>query len=146
MATYYPPAGFHFAVKLANSQNDNDSRFQSVAGLTVEYDTESYKEGGENRFEHTLPVRTKYPDLVLKRGFLTENSDFHKWCNQAFFERKFELADIVVTLLNDQHKPIKTWNITGAWAKKWSVSDFNAETNALVIESIEIRYQYFTII
>ena len=68
---YYPPVGFHFKVEFIGVGNDNDTRFQSVSGLTVEYDTESFKEGGENRYEHKLPVRTKYPDLSLKRGMLT---------------------------------------------------------------------------
>jgi len=65
---YYPPVGFHFKVEFVGIGNDNDVRFQSVSGLSVEFDTEAYEEGGENRFEHTLPVRTKYPDLSLKRG------------------------------------------------------------------------------
>ena len=42
-----------------------------MSGLSVEYDVEEFKEGGENRFTHKLPVRTKYADLVLKRGMLT---------------------------------------------------------------------------
>ena len=49
---YYPPVGFHFKVEFIGIGNDNDTRFQSVSGLNVEYDTESFKEGGENRFEH----------------------------------------------------------------------------------------------
>jgi hypothetical protein len=74
MADYYPPWGFYFKVEFDISKNKNDVRFQAVSGLSVEYDYESFKEGGENRFEHKLPVRTKYADLVLKRGMLTESS------------------------------------------------------------------------
>ena len=71
MSVYYPPWGFYYKVEFELSSEPNDARFQSVSGLSVEYDTEEYKEGGENRFTHKLPVRTKYSDLVLKRGMLT---------------------------------------------------------------------------
>ncbi len=143
---YYPPVGFHFSVEFGISKNENDTKFQSVGGLSVEFDTEAFKEGGENRFEHILPVRTKFPDLVLKRGFLTKDSRIFDWCVNAFQNYKFELSEVTIKLLNDEHQPIKTWNIIGAYPKKWSVSDLNAETNAIVVETLELRYKYFTIL
>jgi phage tail-like protein len=141
---YYPPAGFHFRVEFHGIGNDNDSRFQSVSGLNVEYDTESFKEGGENRFEHKLPVRTKYPDISLKRGMLTD-SNVIKWFVQAFQNREFQPADVYITLLNEKHTGIKTWHVRKAWPRKWSVSDFNAQENSLVVETLELSYTYFTV-
>ena len=141
---YYPPVGFHFRVEFVNLGNDNDVRFQTVAGLSVEYDMESYKEGGENRFEHKLPVRTKYADLSLKRGMLKDSSVIN-WCLDAFQNRSFSTVDINVTLLNEQHQPLRTWQVFKAWPKKWSVSDFNAQENSVVIESLELSYSYFTL-
>ena len=141
---YYPPVGFHFKVEFQNIGNDNDSRFQAVSGLSVEYDAESYKEGGENRFEHKLPVRTKYADLSLKRGMLTD-SNVIKWCQQAFVNREFKPATILIKLLNEKHEPLKTWTVNNAWPRKWSVSDFNAQENSLVVESLELSYSYFTV-
>lgn len=141
---YYPPVGFHFKVEFVNIGNDNDTRFQTVSGLTVEYDTESFKEGGENRFEHKLPVRSKYPDLSLKRGMLTD-SKVIEWCRDALQNRQFRPAQINVILLNEQHEPLKTWSIYNAWPKKWSISDFNAQDNSLVVETLDICYSYFTV-
>ena len=77
---YYPPVGFHFKVEFVNLGNNNDTRFQSVSGLNVEFETETFKEGGENRFEHKLPVRTKYPDLSLKRGIAYRFSSYRLVC------------------------------------------------------------------
>jgi phage tail-like protein len=141
---YYPPVGFHFKVEFVGIGNDNDVRFQSVSGLNIEYDTETFKEGGENRFEHKLPMRTKYPDLSLKRGMLTD-SLLIKWLMDALQNRSFKTVQINVTLLNENHEPLKTWQIYNAWPKKWSISDFNAQENSLVVESIDISYTYFTI-
>jgi phage tail-like protein len=141
---YYPPVGFHFKVEFVGIGNDNDIRFQSIGGLNVEYDVESYKEGGENRYEHKLPVRTKYADLSLKRGMLV-SSEVINWCTNAFENRQFRVAQINIMLLNEQHQPLKTWNVFNAWPKKWSVSDFNAQENSVVVESLEISYSYFTV-
>lgn len=141
---YYPPVGFHFKVEFLNLGNDNDCRFQSVSGLSVEYDVESFKEGGENRFEHKLPVRTKYADLALKRGMLTD-SKVIEWCLNAFQKRDFKPAEIDITLLNENHTAIKTWHVHKAWPRKWSVSDMNAMENAIVVETMELSYTHFTI-
>jgi len=141
---YYPPVGFHFRVEFVSIGNDNDIRFQSVSGLNVEYDMESFKEGGENRFEHKLPVRTKYPDLSLKRGMLTD-SKVIKWCLDAFQNRVFKPAEVHVTLLNEKHEPLKTWQIHRAWPKKGAVSDFNAQENSIVVETLELSYSHFTL-
>jgi phage tail-like protein len=141
---YYPPVGFHFKVEFVGIGNDNDVRFQSVSGLNIEFDTEAFKEGGENRFEHTLPVRTKYPDLSLKRGMLTD-SKVIDWCLDAFQNRVFNPVHINIILLNEEHQPLKTWNVYNAWPKKWSVSDLNAQDNSIVIETLDISYNYFTV-
>lgn len=141
---YYPPVGFHFKVEFVGIGNDNDIRFQSVSGLSIEYDTESFKEGGENRFEHKLPVRTKYADLSLKRGMLTD-SKVVEWCLKAFENREFQPVQVNVLLLNENHQPIKRWEVIDAWPKKWSVSDLNAQENGLVIETLDLAYKYFNV-
>ncbi|MCI5132904.1 MAG: phage tail protein [Candidatus Electrothrix sp. EH2] len=126
------------------SKNKNDVRFQSVSGLSVEYDMEDYKEGGENRFVHKLPVRTKYADLVLKRGML-EKSEVISWCLDAFRDREFKPADINVILMNEKGKPLRTWKVAHAVPKKWLVSDLNANESSVIIETMELTYRYFTI-
>lgn len=144
MVDYYPPWGFYYKVEFGIGKNKNDVRFQSVSGLSVEYEYEEYKEGGENRFVHKLPVRTKYADLVLKRGMLTD-SEVIKWCLAAFRDREFKPSDIDIILMNEKGDPLRTWSIAHAIPKKWLVSDLNANENSLVIETLELTYQYFTV-
>lgn len=143
-ADYYPPLGFYYSVSFSISQAKNDARFQTVSGLAVEYEYETFKEGGENRFEHKLPVRTKYSDLVLKRGMLTDSSVFN-WLMAAFNQRSFTPSDINIILLNEQSQPLRTWSIAHAIPKKWAVSDLNSGESALVIETLELSYRYFTV-
>jgi phage tail-like protein len=145
MTDYYPPWGFYYKVEFGISKDKNDVRFQSVSGLTVEYDYESFKEGGENRFEHKLPVRTKYSDLVLKRGMLID-SGVIKWFVKAFRDRDFEPTEVNVILMNEKSESLRTWNVVNAIPKKWTISDLNANESSLVIETMELTYRYFTVL
>src|SRR5258705_11780366 len=94
----YQTVGFHFMVTFHGlpGARDEDVRFQSVSGLDAEMDTESWKEGGENRFEHTLPGRRKFSSpLGLKRGLLMPgNSGLTQWCNDAFVHLKLVPLDL----------------------------------------------------
>ena len=144
MSEYYPPWGFYYKVEFGISRDRNDVRFQTASGLSVEYDMEEYKEGGENRFTHKLPVRTKYADLVLKRGMVTDSAVIN-WCLDAFRDRVFVPTDVNVILMNEKAEPLRTWKVAHAIPKKWLVSDLNANENSLVIETIELTYRYFTI-
>ncbi len=145
MPFYYPPPSFHFKVEFLSIQaTDNDILFQSVSGLNVSLETESIKEGGENRFEHVIPTRSKYTDLVLKRGVL-KDSGVIKWCREAIEQFRVKPVPVLVSLLNEQHEALVVWDIKHAWPKKWSVADLNAEQSTVLIETIELNYNFFTV-
>lgn len=142
MSNYYPPLGFHFKVEFANLSGEY--QFQSVSGLNIELETEQIAEGGENRFKHKLPVSTRYPNLVLKRGIKVDSA-LTKWCREALEDFDIKPTNITISLLNEKHEPLMTWNVVHAYPLKWSVSEFNAEKSLLAIESIELAYNYFNI-
>lgn len=145
MDTYYPPVAFFFEVKFTGISDEVlDTRFQSVSGLSVDIQVESLKEGGENRFEHTLPVRTKYQNLILKRGVVND-SKLIAWCLKTFQDLDIRPANLTITLFNEKQAPLTVWNVVQAWPKKWSVEDLNAMDSKLLIESLELQYQYFTV-
>ena len=146
MANYYPPVGFHFLVEFDQlGTKEKDHQFQSVSGLSVDIEIEEIAEGGENRFKHKLPVKTKYPNLILKRGMLID-SDVIDWCRDAIENFSFKPVNLTVKLLNEEHQPLISWNVVHAFPVKWSVEDFNAEESKLVVESFELTYNYFTLI
>ncbi len=146
MANYYPPVSFHFLVEFEGlGSQEKDHQFQSVSGLSVDIETEEIAEGGENRFKHKLPVKTKYPNLTLKRGILID-SKVIEWCQNAFENFSFKPVNLTIKLLNDKHQPLISWNVVHAYPVKWSVEDFNAQESKLVIESVELTYNYFTLI
>lgn len=135
------PVVFHFKVEFGANSADKDNRFQEVTGLSAEVTVEELKEGGENRFVHRLPNGAKYGNLVLKRGYI-EDSEVSKWCRKAIEDFSFAPKDVVVTLLNEEHEPLANWQFLKAWPVKWSISDFKAQENALVVESLELAYSH----
>jgi phage tail-like protein len=54
-------------------------------------------------------------------------------------------TNITISLLNEEHEPLMTWNVVHAYPLKWSVSEFNAEKSLVAIETIELAYNYFNI-
>ena len=153
MAFDYPQVGFHFLVTFEllpppvdNLQTFKDIAFQSVSGLTATVEMENYREGGENRFVHHLPTKTSYPDLVLKRGvfLLPQLTGLMPWMRRAIEDFQFEPCNLIISLLNEQHLPLFNWNVINAIPKKIEVSNFNAQGNDIVVETLTFDYQYFT--
>ena len=145
MASYYPPVAFHFQVEvLGISPSDSDLRFSEASGLSVEIPTEEHAEGGENRFTQKYPLRPKYGELILKRGLL-KSSAISDWIVQCIDTMNILPKNIDVKLLNENHEPLITWHLINAYPTKWTVSDFNASQNAIVVESLQFYYQRFSI-
>ncbi|WP_423147186.1 phage tail protein [Rubrolithibacter danxiaensis] len=139
----YPPPGFHFLVVIEMfPQTPQDFRFQSVSGLSVNISTESVAEGGENRFKHQLPELPQFNKLVLKRGLFT-GSFISSWCKAAIENFEFDPKNILISLLNDKHIPVAVWHVFNAYPVKVDISEFNAEQNTLVVETLELAYQYY---
>jgi len=142
MASYaYQTVNFHFKVEFNLGKEDVDVRFQSVSGLDSTLDTETLKEGGENRFEHVLPVRRKYGPLTLKRGLIKpSDSGISAWIKRAFDENVEPLDTVVIKLLNEEHKPLMVWTINNVWPRSWKIAELNAEQGSVLIETLELNY------
>lgn len=155
-ATKYPSVGFHFLVRFEGigagisagpvsvSTADIDTRWTEVGGLNVEMTTEDLAEGGENRFVHKLPQRTKYPNLVLKRGYFASlPSPLMNWCNDAISNFEIKPCQVSVILLDEMHMPAQMWSFKNAYPVKLVMADFKATDNSVLIETIELTYQFF---
>ena len=62
----------------------------------------------------------------------------------AFRDREFQPTDLNIILMNEKSEPLRTWIIAQAIPKKWLVCDLNATDNAIVVETLELMYRYFT--
>ena len=146
MDLFAPPVGFHFLVVFELfPQTPQDFRFQEVSGLDVELEMEPIKEGGQNRFTHQLPIRNRYTDITLKRGLFI-GSGITLWCKNAIENFVFVPTNVLISLLTSEHLPLQSWYVINAIPKKIQVSNFNAQENSVVVESLVLSYNYFTTI
>jgi phage tail-like protein len=142
----YQATGFHFLVVFAKAEASFDLRFQSVTGLDSTFDTETIKEGGENRFEHVLPTRRKYGPLVLKRGVLgPRSSGLTAWLKRTFDNEQpnetFEvIPTVIITLLGEDHLPLMYWTVNNVWPRSVKIGELNAERSEVLIETLELNY------
>ncbi|MBS1663839.1 MAG: phage tail protein [Bacteroidetes bacterium] len=141
--SFYQNVNFHFRVNFTlDTAKAVDIRFQSVTGLDSTIDTETIREGGENRFEHVIPTRRKYGPLVLKRGLLGPGaSGLTTWLKRTFDEEKYQpLSTVHIYLLDEQHKPLLQWTINNVWPRSWKIGELNAERGEVLLETLELNY------
>ena len=136
---------FHFIVSFKftdQASNNIDIRFQSVSGLDSTLETETVKEGGENTFEHVIPVRRRYGPLVLKRGLLKPGeSKLTDWLKDAFdHEKVVPIPSLDISLLDPDHLDILHWRATNVWPRSWKIGELNAERGEVLIETLELNY------
>ncbi len=141
MADSFPVPAFNFEVGY------DDGAFQEVSGLEVEMEVEEVIAGGQNNYVYRLPKRVKYKNLVLKRGFF--KGKIYKILLNGIFNatniQGIKPMNFNISLKDEKGSNLITWAIIGAYPVKWSMSNLNAQENALAFETIEFAYQYFTI-
>lgn len=145
----YPPVSYYFEVSVDNFSGV-DCLFSEVSGIEMELDTSlQVSEGGNNDYSYNLPGRTKYSDLVLKRGIVPKTSALFSWCQKTIggnYTKKIETKTVSVKLLDEKGETLISWNFKNAYPKKLSISNLNAKAsgeNALMIETITITYSEF---
>lgn len=144
MSNSLPLVGFHFSVIFELlPQFSIDTKFQSVSGLKSTMGFDAITEGGQNQFKISLPRQNTFENLILRRGLTEDISGLRMWVNNALDNFVFHPANLVVSLLNEAHDPVKVWYISQAIPLSLDISDFNAEESQLVIETLSLKYQYF---
>lgn len=150
---YYPPPAFYFSVTVSGTgtslqmSNPVDASFQEASGLEARIETEAVPEGGENRFVHQLPGVTKSPNLVLRRGYVTQASFLSEWAAQTVgstLNQPILTQTLVVMLLGANREPLVSWNIYRAWPVRWVTGPFDALKNEVLTEVLEFSYATIT--
>ncbi len=138
-----PPLGFRFGVFFFAGgvvPNALDTRFKKVTGIGATVSTRTLNEGGQNLFSHKLPERVQYDNLVLERG-LVVGSPLAVEFNTAMSQFKFSPSNVMISLLDEASTPVSSWLFINAYPVKWTVSNLDADSNTVVIETMELSYQ-----
>ncbi|WP_293064934.1 phage tail protein [Moorena sp. SIO3F7] len=131
-----PYQGFNFLIEIEGLVTGG---FIEVRGLESEIEVEERPEGGQNRYVHQLLGRTKYPNLTLKHG-LTGIDSLWTWY-QATSKGVIRRKNGTIMLLDRQQIPAMYWNFKQALPVKWTGPEFNASSNEIAFETIELIHK-----
>jgi len=150
---YYPPPAFAFSVGISSASSpvlsgNIDASFQEVSGIDAKVELVELVEGGVNSHVHQLPGATRHSNLVLKRGYVTQNSALSTWAEQCVgstLGSPIVTRTISVFLLGPDGKARVTWTFGNAWPVKWEVGPFDSSNSSKVLtQSLEIAYSTVT--
>ncbi|VXB08329.1 Phage tail protein [Flavobacterium sp. 9AF] len=143
MASNYP-VGFYFQL----SFKGEDAAFKEVSGISKEFNMEEVVCGGENRFKYRLPTLTTSQNLILKRALVSKGSELMNWCANTLDQglaNPIKPHDVSVSLLDEKGTVSIMWTFYNAYPVKYAISDLKSQENEIVMESIELAYNYFVI-
>jgi len=133
----YPITTLHFNVSWGDDQQT--SSFSEVSGLTMEAEVIEYRGGADPQFStHKQPGLRKFSNVTLKRGIAPAEAGngLFEWYNSVsigFVLRR----DVIVSLLNEEHRPVMVWKIKEAWPVKVEGPGLKSTGTDVAIESVE---------
>lgn len=116
------------------------AHFQSISGLQHDIEALEVQEGGLNERMHKLPGQGKYPNLVLKLGYV--NSQMLEGWHASFTQKPGSVRrkSGSIILCDDAGEPIARWNFFDAWPVKWEGPQLESSGGEILVESVEIAH------
>jgi phage tail-like protein len=119
--------------------------FSEVSGLTIGYETTAYKEsstenGRPGPREFLMPAQASNTTVTLKKGLVPAKSQsaLYDWINSVRLNQVIK-KDVVVSLCDETGKAVVSWTVSNAFPTKLSAPTFDAKSNEVAIESLELR-------
>jgi phage tail-like protein len=128
---------------------------QKVSAITKHIDPVEWRTGGDPNFSAKLPGMTKYDPITLERG-LSAAPEFVDWMNKV---SKYQLAggtteehvhafrkDVTIEMYNLASDKVLTIAVYQAWPSKLTLVDFDAKSNEISMEMLELQHEGWDII
>ncbi|MBK8558154.1 MAG: phage tail protein [Lewinellaceae bacterium] len=137
----WPVPLFHFNIKIGDK---SEIAFQEVSGLDTEYDVIEYRAGNSAEFSVVkMPGLKKVSDITLKKGlFKDDTALFDYFASVKMNTVKRET--VVITLLDEEHKPLFVWTLNNAFPIKMTGTELNATSGEVAIEELVLAHEGLT--
>ncbi len=143
----YPLPVYNYRVEI----NGDAVAFSEVSGLTISYESTVYKESpiaGGSPGPRTLimPSQRTPPTITLKKGLVRKTSMKHlyDWIRTVQINQ-IEKKDIYVRLCDEKGDAVITWKVANAFPVKLDAPTFDAKSNDVAIQSMELKADFITI-
>ena len=134
-----PLVSFSFYVEI---QGAITGTFRECSGLGSETELIETKESDKGKLRYMkVPGALKWENISLKRG-ITDSMDIWKWRKQVE-EGKVDDArkDGSIVMYDQSNTEIARWNFHRGWPRKVSGPTFNAQSNEIGVEELEIVHE-----
>jgi phage tail-like protein len=129
-----PYRGFNFEVQIDNT---TIAAFSEVSGLSFSAEPVEYREGTDVPLNpRKLTGLRKFANISLKRGF-TNNVELWNWYKNVL-NGVTDRRNGAIILRDEQHNDVLRWNFENGFLSKWEGPSLNANSNNVVLESVEI--------
>jgi len=138
--TSYPLPVYNYKVDIGK----DTIAFSEVTGLNIAYETTTYKESSTEAGKSSpkvfrMPAQATTTTLTLKKGLVPAKSQaaLYDWINSIRINQVLK-KDIVISLCDETGKAVVTWTVIDAFPTKLDVPTFDANSNEVAIESMEL--------
>lgn len=142
---YDPLTTFCFELVIDGMFKEKEAFFKSVSGLKSETEVVPYREGGLNGHTHQLVGATKWPNLVLKRGFVAGSDGGvrlirwrERWTSAENKTLKRRSGKVIQ--LDSKMERVCSWTFIDGWPCRWEGPEYDASKSELAVETIEIAH------
>ena len=143
----YPLPVYNYKVEIAGVA----IAFSEVSGLRIGFETTTYKESNTDRKAPGprvlhMPSQPTATNITLKKGVMRTQSvaTFYKWI-AAIQINQVDKRDIFVRLCDEKGDAVISWKVINAFPTKLDAPTFDASSNDVAIESMELRADGITI-
>lgn len=131
-----PYANFNFLVEI---DGITQAGFSECTGLATESAVIEYRNGNEGSTVRKFPGLTKYPNIVLERGY-TDSRELWDW-RRAVINGQVERRSGSIVLLDTEGSEVVRFNFREGWPARWEGPALNAKANEIAIETLEIAHE-----
>jgi phage tail-like protein len=134
-----PFQGYRFRLQIEGIQR---AGFRECTGLDSTQDPVEYREGNEKEpTVRKLAGLVKYSNVVLKWG-VTDEKELWEW-RQEIMKGNYatKRKSVTITLMDDVGNDKAEWRVTNAWPSKWTGPSFNATSNDVAIQTLELAHE-----
>jgi phage tail-like protein len=117
--------------------------FASCAGLSAQYESFTWEEGGDNGTVVNLPGRLSYGTVTLTRAVDADSGALAAWF--ASQQQAPARRTAVIRLYNANSEVVTSWTLEGAWPLRYSGPELKTspEGDATAVETLELSHQGF---
>lgn len=133
----YPRVKFRFKLEIDGLTAGG---FSEVSGFDAAIEPIEYREG-DMATETPLKVAglRKYGNITLKKGII-EGQVLYDWLAPGL-TKAVQRKTVTVSLLDEEQKVVASWQVINAWPTKYTAPDFNASSNEIAVETLELAHE-----